>query len=172
MHAADAARREDADAGEMGGDHGGGDRGGAGAAGREREGEVGARHLHHVLEAGEALQLVRRQADPDLAVHDGDGRRHRAIGPHDVLDGARRRDVVGIGHAMRDDRRFQSDQRLAVGLRRRDFVGQDDEIGLRHSENHRSEGAGGAEFGEAHPRKGGTWPIAPALGKPWIAHQP
>ena len=52
---------------------------------------------------------------------------------HGVLDHPRGLDVARIGHAMGDDRRFERDERAALGARLRDLGGEVDQIGDAHS---------------------------------------
>ncbi len=55
-------------------------------------------------------------------VDDGNGRRHGALFTDDRLDAAGHVEIAGIGHAMRDDRRFQGHDRRTALLGSRDFV--------------------------------------------------
>ena len=80
MHAADAAGREDADAGQVGADHGGGDRGGAMFPRRDGPGEIVAAEFQHVRRRSPAIRvLIRRKADADRAVDHRDGGGHGAL---------------------------------------------------------------------------------------------
>ena len=115
VDAADAAGGEDLDAGEAGADHRGGDGGGAGPALAEGDGEVGARELADVGGGGEALEPVGLEADMDAALHHRDGGGDGAGGGDLGLDGARGREVLGMRHAVGDDRRFEGDERPAGG---------------------------------------------------------
>ena len=119
---ADAAGGEDADPGARGSDHRRRDRRAAGAAFGQRKAEIRPRQLHRVARLGERLALLLRQADLQPAVDDRDRRRLGAAVADDVFDPRRHARIVGEGHAMRDDGRFQRHDwtagRQRVGNRR------------------------------------------------------
>ncbi len=123
VHAADAARDEHVDAGQAGADHGGGHGGGAQAALGQHVGQVAPAHLHGVGRGAEQFELGGVQADADLAVDDGDGGRHGARAADHVFDFLRGRDVLRVGHAMRDNGGLEGDDGFAGGARCRDFWG-------------------------------------------------
>ena len=67
--------------------------------------------------AAQPLDLVTREAGLEAAVQDRTRRRHRAMRAHLGLDGQRRLGVLRPGHAVRNDRRFQCDDRPVGGQR-------------------------------------------------------
>ena len=76
MGAADAAGREETDAGLLREKHGGGDRGRGGLPLRDGDGQVAATGFQDVLAVGGFLELGVAQADRGPAMEDGDGGRH------------------------------------------------------------------------------------------------
>ncbi len=115
VDAADTAGGEDADAGEVGRDHGGGDGGGAGAAGLDGIGEVGGGKLQRLAGLAPASPGGAVEADADPAVDHRDRRRHRTGGAHLGLDGERGVEIVRPRHAVADDGGFQRHHRSSVG---------------------------------------------------------
>ena len=65
----------------------------------------------------EALQLAVTQSNFDGALDHRDRRRNSAFGAHDRLDSPGRLDVLRIGHSVRDDGRFQRNDRAPGGKR-------------------------------------------------------
>ncbi len=70
--------------------------------------------LAHILPPGEALELIRRQADADLTIQNGDNRRNCPLQPdlpfhlfHDVA-------ILWIWQAVGNHRGFQRNDRQAV----------------------------------------------------------
>ena len=133
VHAAEPAGDEDADPGQRRQPHGRGDRGGAVAAARDHVRQVADAHLDDVAGGWRAARGRRRPARSRRAVEHGDGGRHRAGVADDALDLERHRDVLGVGHAVADDRALQRDHRAAGGQRLGDLVGEG-----QHRVGHRS----------------------------------
>ena len=98
---------EDVDAGQAGADHRRRDGGRPVAAGRDREGQVGAAQLHYAGRPAEPLERVGVEPDPYAAAEDDDRGRNGTASPHEVLDRAGRLDVGRVGHAVGDDGRFE-----------------------------------------------------------------
>ena len=111
VHAAEAAGREDRDPGPGRKMRGGGDGRGAHPAARGHRGDVADADLGDVRVAGDAAERLVVQPDASRAVDDGDGRRHRAAGPHGVLDLAGDPQVVRARQPVADDRALQRDHR-------------------------------------------------------------
>ena len=132
MHAADPAGREHADAGHRRDPHGGGDGGGAVVLARDQHGQVAHRCLGHARRLRHVLQLGLVQADLQPAAQHGDGGRQSAFVADDMLQGARGDHVAGIGHAVRDDGRFERHHRAALRQRIGDLR-RDVEVGMCHA---------------------------------------
>jgi hypothetical protein len=74
-------------------------------------GEIGARQFRHALRLAEPVELRVGQPDMDAPADHRDGGRRGAGGAHLGLDPGGGLHVLGKGHAMGDDGRFQRDQR-------------------------------------------------------------
>jgi hypothetical protein len=107
-----------------GADHGGGDGGGAELFRGQHIGQVAPADFQRILRLAQQLELFVGQADADLAVDEGDGGRHRAGVADHLLDFACGLHVLRVGHAVRDDGRFEGDDRLAGRARGLDFGGK------------------------------------------------
>ena len=121
MHAANAARCEHINARKVRCNHGG--RNGCGPcaprcdAGRN----IGARQFGHIGGLAKVFQLVVVQTNVQRPLDHRDGRWHRAVFAHLSLDQTRGFDVLGVGHAVGDNRAFKRNQRSAVFHRVADF---------------------------------------------------
>lgn len=114
VHTADAARGEHADARQAGKDHRGGYCRRARALFRHHDGKVAPGYLGHAFAFAHQLQFVLRKAHLQHAVDDRHGGGHCALRPHDALHLGRKGKVVGVGHAVGEDRALQRDNGLAV----------------------------------------------------------
>ena len=109
------SRDEDPDACHVGDVHGGGHGGGSVALLGQHQRQVAAAglaalvaQLRQLLEAGVV------QSHADHPVEDGDGGRHRAIGPRHLFHLARGVVVLRVGHTVADDGRLQRHHRAAL----------------------------------------------------------
>ncbi len=133
MHAADAAGGEDFDAREPGDKHRRRDRRARRALARRDQRQIAPRGLHHAAaELAEPLDLLARKAHSQAPVDDRDRRGNGPHLAHRLLDGSRRLDVARVGHAMRDDRRFERDDRPFGRARLGDLGGKVQKIGGAH----------------------------------------
>ena len=135
MHTADAAGGEEADARHGGDDHGGGDGRRAGHAGGEIDSHVAAADLADTLSLAHDEQLVRVQADLQLAAHDGGRRGDGALCADDLLDLVCKLYVLRIGHAVAQNGGFQRDDGLARGQRFLDLRGDGQIVFQIHMNN-------------------------------------
>jgi hypothetical protein len=71
----------------------------------------------HVLGLCQCFELWGLKPDTQLPLKHRDGGGHGTMGAHRLLDPPRGCQIVGIGHAMGDDRAFQRDNGAALGLR-------------------------------------------------------
>jgi hypothetical protein len=117
MHAAEAAGREQPDAGPLGQVRGRGHRRRRAATPGHDEAQVAHARLRDVVAFRDGGQRGVVQADPRDPVHDRDGCRDRARRSHGVLDFARDPQVVRSRQPVADDGRLQRDHRRA-GLQR------------------------------------------------------
>jgi hypothetical protein len=76
-----------------------------------RDGDVAAADLDHGLVGRDALEFVRRQADPGHAVDDRDRGRGHALAGQDGLELPGGVQVAGPRQAVRDDRGLERDDR-------------------------------------------------------------
>ena len=160
MDAADAARREDADPGRRGGDHRGRHR-------RRRPAALGQRHrearpggLADRAGRGRRERLERRRIQPDEEppVVDRDGRRDGAIGLADGGLGCRGDlEVLRVRQAVADERRFERDDRPALGQRGGDLGRDDQAAGERRATS------GETGMSQAYRRR---YPVAHAASSP------
>ncbi len=95
MHAANAARGEDRDAGGGGDQHGCGDGCAAGLARGEERGDVPPRGFGDRPALAKRIDLPFAQAHAQLAADDRDGGGNSPVGAHDRLDIERGPAVVG-----------------------------------------------------------------------------
>src|SRR3984885_4520312 len=133
VHAADAACGEDFDARKPSDEHRRRDRraGRALASGHERQ--IAPRSLHDAAaQLAESIDLLPLEAHSQAAVNDRNRRRNGAHLAHRILDGERRLDIAGKGHAMGDDRRFERDDRLFGRSGIGDLGGKIHKIGGAH----------------------------------------
>ena len=118
VHAADAAGDEDLDAREVRADHRSGHRGRAECAAGQRRGQVAPAELERRRTGTrQAFQLIVGQPDADAPVHHRNGGRLRALGADQGFHLARGLQVLGKGHAVRDDGRLQRHDGTAGSLR-------------------------------------------------------
>ena len=74
----------------------------------------------------EQLQVGSLEADPWAAAQHGDGGRHGAEVPDELLDPGGHLDVLRIRHAVADDRALQRDDRASVAQRLGHLVGENE----------------------------------------------
>ena len=72
--------------------------------------------------AAETFEIVVVESNGQPATDDGDRRRRRAVLADRSLHSVCRFDILWIGHAVTDDRRFQRHNRSIPGQRRSDVV--------------------------------------------------
>ena len=106
MHTHDAARGENADAGQVRAYHGGGDRGGARLSCGQGVRQVVPAEFQHALRRSQGLEFAILEAHAD-------GGRHGAGGADLRFQASHRRHIFGIRHAMGDDGGFQRHHRPA-----------------------------------------------------------
>ena len=124
MDAADAARGENGDARARGADHRRRHRRGTGPPGGEAGGQVRPAELGHAARLRQRLERRILEAHPDLARDHGNGGGHRTRGAHLGLDPARGLEVLGVGHPVGDNGRFQRHNRRPLRKGLGDLVGQ------------------------------------------------
>ena len=129
VNAADPSGGEHADAGLRGEQRGGGDGRAAGRALRHRHRQVSGAELQRARRRRQLLELVGLEADVRDTVEHRDRRGHGAVLGDRPLELERRPDVLGARQAVRDDRRLERDDRLAVAERAGDALGENDSSG-------------------------------------------
>ena len=122
VHAADAAGGEDADIGESCNAHRGRDRRRAGEAGGHQPRQIARCRFVDAGFLRQPLELQGVEANAAHAVQHSDGRGRRPVLAHNRLNLGGEFDVLGVGHAVADDRAFQRDHWRAPIERGRYFL--------------------------------------------------
>ena len=118
MHAADAAGGKNGDARHVGDHHRRGDGGRTVHAARADDRQVAARDLGDAAPGlAEVGDLLLGQTRLQAAAEDSDGGGHCAVVAQSLLNEQRRLHIFRIGHAVRDDRALERDDRAAVRKR-------------------------------------------------------
>ena len=145
MHAAEAAGREDPDAGERGQVRGRRDRRGTAPTSRSEDRQVADARLGELL-LGDAADAVVVEADPGYTVEHRDRRGGHPSIAQDRLELARRLQIPRARQAVGDDRRLERDDGTGFGERGGDLVG---EVQGGHIASHASRCAGRVPAGGA-----------------------
>ena len=107
MNAADAAGRQNFDAGEMCSDHRGGNSGRSIAAARQHHRQVAARDLGDPLCFSQMLKVIIVKTNADASIKDRDRRRYATFLTHRFFQLARDIEIARARQTMNDDRRFK-----------------------------------------------------------------
>ena len=127
MDAADAARREHRDPGQVSEPHGRAHGGRRQASSREERSEVARPGLRHLaVRIGEALEELAIGADNQPSILEGGGRRNRSCLPNRRLCGKRRLEVVRRRQPLGDEARLEGHDGTAGIDRGSNLVGDEE----------------------------------------------
>ena len=121
VNAADTAGRKDADSCQVGDQHRRGNRCRRRLFVDQIDSHISSGSLGNVLALAHQFQLITAQTDFQFAVDDRHGSRNGPFASDDLFDLMGEFNVFRIRHAMGEDRRFQSDDRLVFSDRFLDF---------------------------------------------------